>query len=57
MVTKTATQPDVYEFVMNEAEFERRAETNSAMFRDNIKLRNAGKGKREVSEEKQMLEE
>lgn len=48
VVTKTVNQPDVYEFVMDESEFERRAETNSAMFRDNIKLRNAGKGKEEV---------
>ncbi|CAM9280554.1 unnamed protein product [Ascophyllum nodosum] len=45
VVTKTATQPDVYEFVMDEVEFERRAKTNAEMFRDNITLRNAGKGK------------
>ena len=47
-MTKTASRPDVYEFVMNEAEFERRAESNVAMFKDKIKLRNAGKGKAEV---------
>ena len=47
-MTKTASRPDVYEFVMNEAEFERRAESNAAMFKDKIKLRNAGKGKAEV---------
>lgn len=33
---------------MNEAEFERRAETNAAMFRDKIKQRNPGKSKEEV---------
>lgn len=49
MVTKTAKQPDVYEFVMDEVEFERRAKTNAAMFKDNIKLRNAGNGKQGVS--------
>lgn len=49
MVTKTAKQPDVYEFVMDEVEFERRAKANAAMFKDNIKLRNAGNGKQGVS--------
>lgn len=42
-------QPDVYEFVMDEVEFERRAKANAAMFKDSIKLRNAGKGKEGVS--------
>ena len=34
---------------MDEVEFERRAKTNAEMFRDNITLRNAGKGKNGVS--------
>ncbi|CAM9694050.1 unnamed protein product [Ectocarpus sp. 12 AP-2014] len=50
VVTKTARLPDVCEFVMNEAEFERRAETNSAMFRDKIKQRNPGKSREEGPE-------
>ncbi|CAM9825307.1 unnamed protein product [Scytosiphon promiscuus] len=50
VVTKTARLPDVCEFVMNEAEFERRAETNAAMFRDKIKQRNPGKSKEEGPE-------
>ena len=33
---------------MNEAEFERRAETNAAMFRDKITRRNPGKSRKEV---------
>lgn len=49
VVTKTSNQPDVYEFVMNEAEYERRAETNSAVFKDSIRLRNVGKSKEDVS--------
>lgn len=43
VVTKTALQPQVYEFVMDEAEYERRAMNNTAMFKDKIRLRNAGK--------------
>ncbi|CAN0201585.1 unnamed protein product, partial [Ectocarpus fasciculatus] len=50
VVTKTARLPDVCEFVMNEAEFERRAETNAAMFRDKIKQRNPGKSREEGPE-------
>ncbi|CAM9801347.1 unnamed protein product [Pylaiella littoralis] len=46
VITKTARLPDVCEFVMNEAEFERRAETNSTMFRDKITRRNPGKSKK-----------
>lgn len=48
VITKTARLPDVCEFVMNEAEFERRAETNSTMFRDKITRRNPGKSKKGV---------
>ncbi|CAM9736650.1 unnamed protein product, partial [Ectocarpus sp. 12 AP-2014] len=33
VVTKTARQPDVCEFVMSEAKFEHRAETNATIFR------------------------
>lgn len=48
VITKTARLPDVCEFVMSEAEFERRAETNAAMFRDKITRRNPGKSPKEV---------
>lgn len=48
VITKTARLPDVCEFVMNEAEFQRRAETNTAMFRDKITRRNPGKSKKTV---------
>eukprot|EP00752_Nemacystus_decipiens_P004173 g3816.t1 len=50
VITKTARLPDVCEFVMNEAEFERRAETNAAMFRDKITRRNPGKSRKESTE-------
>eukprot|EP00903_Cladosiphon_okamuranus_P018047 g16608.t1 len=50
VITKTARLPDVCEFVMNEAEFEKRAETNADMFRDKITRRNPGKTRKESTE-------
>lgn len=43
VVTKTALQPQVYEFVMDEAEYERRAQANTPMYKDKIRVRDVGK--------------
>ncbi|CAM9668951.1 unnamed protein product, partial [Ectocarpus sp. 12 AP-2014] len=50
VVTKTARVPDVCEFVMSEAKFEHRAETNADIFRDTIIQRNPGKKREEDPE-------
>jgi len=49
VVTKTASSPDVHELSMDEAEFERRHQNQSDVFRNTVTTRTSGGSDQEVS--------